>query len=99
MNELNVHGGGAVFARISERFGLRLQALGMFLGIVTVSGCAAGGYSVMAIFVSSISGSARDVVGEDRVEDVVLIDNAWPPTFREVITLLQNCLYTRWAVV
>lgn len=38
MKEVNVHGGGAVFARISERFGLRLQGLVMFFGIDTVNG-------------------------------------------------------------
>lgn len=42
MKELNVQGGGAVFASISARFGLRLQGLGIFLGIETVSGCVAG---------------------------------------------------------
>lgn len=38
MKELSVHGGGAVLARISERFGLRLHCEGMDLGIDTVRG-------------------------------------------------------------
>jgi hypothetical protein len=99
MNELSVHGGGAVFARISERFGLRLEGLGMFFGIVTVRGGATGWYSAMAMLVSWISGSARDAVGDETVEDVVLIDKASPVTFRWFITVLQNCLYTLLAVV
>lgn len=48
----------------------------------------------MAILVSSSSGSAEDVVGEVAVEEEVLIESAWPPDFREFITLFHSCLYT-----
>lgn len=76
MKELSVHGGGAVFARISWRFGRLLQALGIFLGIDTVKGRGAGETSLMVILVSSSSPSTVEVVGEDAVEDDVRIDNA-----------------------
>lgn len=38
IKELNVYGGGAVLARISERFGFRYCGVGMFFGIETVRG-------------------------------------------------------------
>jgi hypothetical protein len=37
------------------------------------------------------SNSASDDAGEETVEDV-LIDKAWLPDFRVIITFLQNCL-------
>jgi|TARA_R110002003_G_scaffold38_8_gene2349 hypothetical protein len=61
----------------------------MFFGIETVSGV--GWTSLMAILTSPSSKSASDEVGEEAVEDV-LIDKAWLPGFRVIITLLQNCL-------
>jgi hypothetical protein len=93
-NWLDVYGGGAVFASISDRFGLRQWGLGMFLGMETVKG--AGWQSVMAILVSWSSNSASDCAGEDAVEEV-RIDKAWLPDFRVTMTLLQNCLYARRA--
>ena len=99
MNELRVHGGGAVFARISDRFGLRLQAFWMFFGIDTVSGRGAGDTSDMAILVSSSSVPTVDVVGDEAIDEDVLIDSDWPPAFREFITLLHSCLYARRASV
>jgi hypothetical protein len=77
-----------VFASISERFGFRHCGLGMFLGIETVRGV--GWTSLMAILTSS-SNSASEDVGEEAVDDV-LIERAWVPDFRVIITLLQNCL-------
>lgn len=76
MKEVRVHGGGAVFARISERFGLRLHAEGIFFGIETVRGRAKGGDSVMDMATSSSSSSIVEVVGEEAVEEDVLIDKA-----------------------
>lgn len=87
-----------MFARISERFGFRLHGLWMFFGIDTVKG-RWGEYSVMDILQSGSSGSVVDVVGEDKVDDDVLTDSEWPPIFREFMTLLQSCLYTRRASV
>jgi hypothetical protein len=99
MKDDKVHGGGAVLARISERFGRRLQyGLGIVLGIVTVSGCGGGEYSAIAMCVSSSSGSAEEVVGDDAVEDNVRTDKACPPSFREFITILHHSLYTRRAL-
>lgn len=48
---------------------------------------------------SSSSASTVEVVGEEAIEDDVFIDNELPPTFREFITLLHNCLYARRASV
>ena len=76
MKEARVHGGGAVFARISERLGLRLHAEGMFLGIETVKGRAKGGESFMDMATSSSSRSIVEVVGDEAVEEEVLIDRA-----------------------
>ena len=98
MKELSVHGGGAVFARISERFGLRLAALWMFRGIDTVNGFCDVYESVIAILTSSSSPSICDVVGDEAVDDDVLIDSDCPG-FRDIITLLHSCLYTRRALV
>jgi hypothetical protein len=78
-----------VLASISVRFGLRHCEVGMFLGIETVRGV--GWISLMAILTSWSSNSARDEAGEETVEDV-LIDKAWLPDFRVIITFLQNCL-------
>lgn len=69
----------------------------MLLGIDTVRGRDDGWYSAMVIF-SSSSGSAVDEVGEEAVEEAVRIDKAWPPVFREFMTLLRSCLYTRRAL-
>lgn len=89
MKEDNVYGGGALLARISARLGFRLCGLGMFFGIETVNG--AFWQSESPILRSSPSNSSRDDVGEDMVE-FVRIDNAVGSGFRDIITLLQNCL-------
>jgi hypothetical protein len=68
----------------------------MFLGIETVSGRCVE-CSDMVIFTSSSSASSVDVVGEGAVDEGVCIANDWPAVFRECITPLHNCLYTRRA--
>jgi hypothetical protein len=97
MKELSVHGGGAVFARISERLGLRLHCELTLLGIETVKGRDWGWNSDMVILTSSSSGSAVDEVGDDAVEDEDRTETE-PSTFRECIMLLRSCLYTRRAL-
>lgn len=101
MKDVSVYGGGAVLARISARLGFRPWGLGMFFGIETVSG--AGWQSTMAIlesiFRSSSSNSTMDAVGEEAVDDVLIDSDIWLADFRETMTPLQNCLYTRRAVL
>jgi len=71
MKELSVYGGGAVLARISDRFGFRYCGLGMFFGIETVSGV--GWTSLMAILMSSASKSATEEVGDEEAESVRMV--------------------------
>jgi hypothetical protein len=61
----------------------------MFFGIETVNG--AFWPSERAILISSPSNSSRDDVGEEMVE-LVRIDSAVGSGFRDIITLLQNCV-------
>jgi hypothetical protein len=89
MNEDNVYGGGALLARISARLGFRLWGLGMFFGMETVNG--AFWQSESAILESSSSKSSRDDAGDEMVE-LVRIERTVGSGFRDIITLLQNCL-------
>lgn len=92
MKELSVHGGGAVLARISDRFGLRWHCDGMDLGMDTVSWRAGGEWkSDMAILTSSSSNSSDVVEGDEAAEEVVRIDKA-ACCLREFITVCRNCL-------
>jgi hypothetical protein len=82
MKDVSVHGGGAVFARISARLGLRLQGVGMFFGIETVNGRGEAEQSVIDMSSSLIV----LIVGDEAVEEDVFID------FRELMALLRSCL-------
>lgn len=88
MNLLRVHGGGAVFARISERLGLRLQEFGMVWGIETVRGLV----EASVILVSSSSPSTVEEVGEEAAEEVVDIMGL-EPNLRAFMTDFHRCLY------
>lgn len=101
MNAVSVHGGAAVFERMSLRFGLRAECepCVLSLGMATLSGFDGVKSSIGTVSNawSSLSQSAMVHVGEcfecrDDVVDVDLVEIEMDDDFRTTITLLQKLL-------